>query len=337
RLLASAPASLVVVGRASIDGTTLGATALIAVLTGLVFGVMPAAQVGRSELAVALKAGARGTRLRPAATRAKRGIVIAEVALAVTLLTAAGLLLHSFTKLLSVDPGFRPQGVLSMKVALPQRAYDSTRIRAFVQSLEERARAVPGASVVGTASGIPLDNSSYGFTFKIRGRPVVRSSDEPSTEVRVVTPGFFDAIGIPVLSGRAVTADDRADAKRILVVNRAFAKKFFPNENPIGHAIELGWGEDPDGTTREVLGVVGDVHSFALADAPEPTVYAPMSQTPFSSLSILVRTNGSPAALTVPLRNIVHELDRDVPIYSVQTMEERVASSVGAQRFYATL
>src|SRR5262249_24383701 len=122
-----------------------------------------------------------------------------------------------------------------------------------------------------------------------------------------------------------------------LVVNRAFAKKFFPNENPVGQSIELGWGEDPDGATREVVDVVGDVHSFALADAPEPTVYAPMSQTPFSSLSILVRTKGAPAALTIPLRNIVHELDREVPIYSVQTMEERVASSVGAERFYATL
>jgi putative ABC transport system permease protein len=263
--------------------------------------------------------------------------VVAEVALAVTLLAGAGLLLHSFARLLSVDPGFRPQGVLSMKLALPGSTYDSTRIRAFMQSLEERARAIPGVSVVGIGSHLPLDNSSYGFTFKIRGRPVLRESDEPSAEVRTVSAGFFDALGMQVVRGRGISIDDRPGSRRVLVVNRAFAKKFFGNENPIGHEIELGWGEDPDGATREIVGVVGDVRSAALADAPEPFVYAPMTQTPFSSLSILVRTNVSPATLTTPLRNIVGALDREVPVYSVMTMEDRVASSVGSQKFYAML
>jgi predicted permease len=335
--LSRVPSSLVVVGRASIDATTLGVTAIIALLTGVLFGALPATQVGKTGLANALRTGARGVRLRPSANRTKRAIVVAEVALAVTLLAGAGLLLHSFARLLSVDPGFRPQGVLSMKLALPGSTYDSTRIRAFMQSLEERARAIPGVSVVGIGSHLPLDNSSYGFTFKIRGRPVLRESDEPSAEVRTVSAGFFDALGMQVVRGRGISIDDRPGSRRVLVVNRAFAKKFFGNENPIGHEIELGWGEDPDGATREIVGVVGDVRSAALADAPEPFVYAPMTQTPFSSLSILVRTNVSPATLTTPLRNIVGALDREVPVYSVMTMEDRVASSVGSQKFYAML
>jgi putative ABC transport system permease protein len=224
-----------------------------------------------------------------------------------------------------------------MKLALPGSTYDSTRIRAFMQSLEERARAIPGVSVVGIGSHLPLDNSSYGFTFKIRGRPVLRPSDEPATEVRTVSAGFFDALGMQIVGGRGISVDDRPGARRVLVVNRAFAKKFFGSDNPIGQEIELGWGEDPDGATREIVGVVGDVRSWALADAPEPIVYAPIAQTPFSSLSILARTSDSPAALTTPLRNIVSALDREVPVYSVMTMEDRVASSVGSQKFYAML
>jgi predicted permease len=338
KLLAAAPSSLVVVGRASLDGTALAVTALIALATGIVFGVLPAAQIGRGNaLATALKAGARGTRLRPSAHRAKRAIVVAEVALAVTLLTGAGLLLHSFTKLLAVDPGFRPQGALSMKVNLPWWAYDSTRTRGFMQELETRARALPGVRVAGLSNGVPLDGSGYGFTFTIRGRPVARRSDEPSSEVRVVTPGFFEAIGIPVVQGRGVADTDRPGSAKVVVVNRAFADRHFPNENPVGHAISLGWGDDRKGEMREIVGVVGDVRSFSLSDAPEPTVYAPAIQAPHNGLTLVLRTDGDPASLTPSLRSIVRELDREIPVYSVQTMEERVAGSVGRERFFALL
>ena len=257
-------------------------------------------------------------------------IVVAEVALAVTLLTGAGLLLHSFAKLLSVDPGFRPEGVISMKVALPGRTYDSTATRNFIRAIEERARALPGAKTVALANFIPLDGSSYGFSFTIRGRPPIRPSDQPSTEVRQVTPDFFSTMGMPVLRGRGIASSDQPGTTKVLVVNQAFAKRFFPNEDAVGQAISLGWGEDTTGDLRQIVGVVGDVRSAALADEPEPTVYVPIMQAPYQNLSILVRTNGDPSSLAAPLRAIVRELDREVPVYSVQTMEERVASSVGA-------
>jgi len=336
-MLSRAPANLPLVGTASIDGRTLALTALVALVTGIVFGILPAMQVGKDDLATALRSGARGARSRPAAHRAKQAIVVAEVALAVTLLTGAGLLLHSFAKLLSVDTGFRPDGVLSMKVVLPGRTYDSTATRNFIRAVEERAKALPGAKDVALANFIPLDGSSYGFAFTIRGRPPVRPSDEPSTEVRQVSSGFFATLGMPVLRGRSVAETDQPGTTKVLVINQSLAKKYFPGGDPVGQWLSLGWGEDTTGEARQIVGVVGDVRGSALADAPEPTVYVPIMQTPYSSLSILVRTNTSPATLATPLRSIIRDLDREVPVYSVQTMEERVAGSVGRQRFYATL
>jgi putative ABC transport system permease protein len=336
-MLSRAPANLPLVGTASIDGRTLALTAIIAVITGIVFGILPAIQVGRDDLASALRAGARGTRTRPSANRTKQFIVVAEVALAVTLLTGAGLLLHSFANLLAVDPGFRPEGVISMKVVLPPRTYDSTVTRNFIRAVEERARALPGAKNVALANFIPLDGASYGFTFTIRGRPRLRPSDEPSTEVRQVTPDFFATMGMPVLRGRPVSEADQPGTTKVLVVNQAFAKQFFPNDDAVGQSISLGWGEDTTGEMRQIVGVVGDVRSAALSNAPEPTVYVAMMQVPDQNLSILIRTNAAPASLAAPLRSIIRDLDREVPVYSVQTMEERVASSVGSERFYATL
>ena len=337
QMLRRAPQTLPLVGTVTIDGRTLALTAIVAVITGIAFGILPAMHVGKHDLATALRAGARGTRTRPSAHRAKRVIVVAEVALAVTLLTGAGLLLHSFAKLLAVDPGFRPEGVISMKVALPGRTYDSTATRNFIRAVEERARALPGAKSVALANFIPLDGSSYGFSFTIRGRPPIRPSDQPSTEVRQVTPDFFSTMGMPVTRGRGIASSDQPGTTRVLVVNQTLAKRFFPNEDAVGQSISLGWGADTSGDLHQIVGVVGDVRSAALEDEPEPTVYVPIMQAPYSNLSILVRTNAQPSSFAAPLRALVRELDHEVPVYSVQTMEERVASSVGRQKFYATL
>jgi predicted permease len=336
-LLARAPQSVLLAPRASIDATTLAVTAIVAVVTGLVFGLLPAIQVARNDVAMALRAGARGTRSRPSANRTKRLIVVGEVALAVMLLTGAGLLLHSFAKLLSIDPGFKPDRVLSMKLSLPQRTYDSTRTRTFVRALETRARAIPGVRLVGLSNILPLDGGSFGFSFQIRGRPMPRASEHPNTEVRLVTPDYFATMGTPVLQGRAIDASDQPGVAQVIVVNKAFATRFFPNENALGQAIALEWGEDTAAVMRPIAGVVGDVRGSALADAPEPTVYLSMAQYPFSSLSIVVRADGDLASLAGGLRAIVRDLDREVPVYSVQTMEERVSSSLGRERFFATL
>jgi putative ABC transport system permease protein len=336
-LLARAPQGVLLTARASIDGTTLGLTAIVAIMTGLAFGLLPSIQVARDDLVVALRAGAHGSRSHPAANRTKRFIVVGEVALAVMLLAGAGLLLHSFVKLLSIDPGFKPQHVISMRLSLPQNTYDSTRRRAFVRELESRAKAVPGVRIAALSTGVPLDGSSYGFSFLIRGRPAPRPSEHPNTEVRLVTPDFFRAMGTPVLQGRGIDASDQPGVAPAVVVNKAFAARFFPNDNPLGQSITLEWGEDPAPVPRRIVGVVSDMRGNALAEAPEPTVYIAMAQYQLSSLYIVARTNGDPASLASGLRGIVRDLDREVPVYSVQTMEERVAASLGRERFFATL
>jgi putative ABC transport system permease protein len=336
-LLSRAPADLPTIANASIDGTALVVTAAIALITGVLFGILPAMQVGREDLATTLRAGGRGARSRPGANRTKRAIVVAEVALAVTLLTGAGLLLHSFVKLLAVDPGFRPEGVLSLKVRLPDKSYDSTRARAFAHAVEERARALPGVKNVGLSTSIPMDNQGEDYSFAIRGRPAARPSDEPSTETRQVTPDFFNTMSIPLLRGRGITASDVPGAPKILVVSKSFADKFFPNENAIGQQIHLGWGKDPNNGMREIVGVVGDVHGDGLNVPPNPTVYAPIFEAASGNVSVLVRTSADPTTLVPGMRSIVRELDPELAVYSVQTMEERVATSIGRERFYATL
>jgi len=336
KLLSTAPPSLILIQKSSIDGTTLAVTALVAVVTGLIFGVLPALQAGNPELSTTLRAGGRGTSGRQSANRTKRTIVVAELALAVVLLSGAGLLLRSFTRLMSVDPGFKPDNVLTMKVVLPLATYDSTRARNFVQTIETRARALPGVQSVALGSNVPLDNGSFNFTFRTRGRTFARPSDEPSAEVRQVSADFFRAMGIPVLRGRSLAASDLPTSPKVYVVNEAFAKRFFPNEDVTTQQIRLGWGRDPKDETYPIVGVVGDVHSFGLDQEPEPTVYASEMQYPATSLTIAIRAQ-SPTSLVAPMRNLMREVDRDVPIFSVMTMNERVASSVGAQKFYASL
>ncbi|HEY4307229.1 MAG TPA: ABC transporter permease [Gemmatimonadaceae bacterium] len=336
KLLSSAPPSLVLVQRSSIDGFTLTIVALVAVLTGLIFGVLPALQAGKLELSSTLRAGGRGANGRPTANRTKRAIVVAELALAVVLLSGAGLLLRSFAQLLSVNPGFRPENVLTMKVVLPLAHYDSTRARAYVRDIETRARALPGVQDVAVASYVPLDNGSYNFTFDIRGRTFARPSDEPSAEVRQVSNDFFRTLGIPLVRGRNFGVSDVPGSPPVFVVNEAFAKRFFPNEDVLNQQIRLGWGQDNSKETRQIVGVVGDVHSFGLDQQPEPTVYVSQLQYPATQLTIAVRGKNA-AAFTAPMRVLLRDLDRDVAVFSVMTMDERVASSIGAQRFYASL
>ncbi|HEY4139619.1 MAG TPA: ABC transporter permease, partial [Casimicrobiaceae bacterium] len=280
KLLSTAPQSLVLIQKSSIDGVTLGATALVAIVTGLIFGVLPAVQAGRSELATTLRAGGRGANGRHGANRTKRTIVVAELALAVVLLSGAGLLLRSFSRLMSVDPGFKPDNVLTMKVVLPYATYDSIRARAFVQTIETRVRALPGVQSVGLGSNVPLDNGSYDFSFDVRGRTYARPSDAPAAEVREVSVDFFRALGIPLIRGRGFDATDLPDAPKVYVVNEAFVKRFFANQDVLQQQIRLGWGRDPKDQMNQIVGVVGDVHSFGLDQEPEPTVYASAIQYP---------------------------------------------------------
>ena len=337
-LIAMAPDDLPRVRTAAIDGTALAITAGAALVIGLFFGVLPAMQTATGELADALRAGARGTRTRRHTNRTKRFIVAAEVALAATLLTGAGLLIRSFRELMAVDPGFKPDHIMTMRLLLPEKTYDTLpKIRTFGRQLESRVASLPGVRSAALANGIPLDGTSFWLSFMVRGRAPVRQSDQPSASIRVVTPNYFSVLGTPVVRGRAFTADDRANAPRVAIVNETFVKKFMPNEDPIGKYINLGWTIDSVRQGGEIVGVVGDMRDDALEGSADPTFYLPFDQTPVDGIVISVRTATTPASLTSAIRGVVRDLDPTLPIYAVRTMEENVASSVSRQRFYATL
>jgi len=337
-LIAMAPDDLPRVKTAAIDGTALAVTASAALLIGLVFGVLPAVQTKAGDLANALRAGARGTRTRRHANRTKRFIVAAEVALAVTLLTGAGLLIRSFRELMAVDPGFQPDHIMTMRVLLPGKTYDTLpKIADFARQLESRASALPGVRSAALGNAVPLDGTSFWLSFGVRGRAPVRQSEQPSASIRIVTPNYFTVFGTPLLKGRAFTADDRGNAPRVAIVNQTFVKRFMPNEDPLGKVVEIGWKIDGVRQGGQIVGVVGDIRDDALDANVDPIFYLPFDQTPVDGIAITARTAAPPASVTSALRGVVRDLDPTLPVYAVKTMEQQVATSVSRQRFYATL
>ncbi|HKW47388.1 MAG TPA: ABC transporter permease [Gemmatimonadaceae bacterium] len=332
-----APANLPRVADARLDATALGITAVITLATGVVFGLLPALQLD-GDLASALRAGGRGARIRHVTGRARGGIVVAEVALAVTLLVGAGLLLRSFQGLVAIDPGFRAENVLTFRVSLPDRSYASdTAQRNFVVALDERLRAIPGVKQVGIASALPLDGSDFTLSFRVHGRPPVPANDEPATQLVAATPEFFSAMGIPVQRGNVFTREAQPGTPKQIVVSREFVRRFFPNEDPLGHYVELGWSRDGDRRGGTIIGVVGDVKQGALDQETPPLLYIPYAQAPLTSLRVVVFSGVPPASLTRPVHTAVRDIDRELPVFSVRTLEDYVSASIGPQRFYATL
>jgi len=337
-LMRLAPAKLTSVASASLSGGALLLTAGVAIVTGVVFGLLPNIGAAAGNVATALRAGGRGTRAQASSSRLKRLIVATEVALAITLMAGAGLLLRSFGNLMSVDLGFRPQGVLSAQLRLPDQRYDSLAAqRQFQESLIERIRAIPGVVSAGLINVLPLDGDDFDLSFTVRGRPAVRPSDEPDAQVRTITPGFFAASSVPVLRGRDVQASDRDGTEQVVVVNRAFAKKYFPNQDPLAQHLTLGWSINGTRMGGDVVGVVGDIRGAELSADPPPTIYLPMAQSSTNTVGVVVRSNVAPASLVPSVRGVVRDLDHLIALFDVQTMQERMAASVGAQHFYATL
>jgi predicted permease len=337
-LLGMAPDWLPRIDTVRIDAITLVVTASISLVIGLVFGILPAFQSGARDLTTSLRAGGRGALQHHGANRVKRLIVVTEVALSVLLLSGAGLLIRSFQHLMAIDPGFRPEGVLTMKLRLPPRAYDdAAKLRQFESTLESRLRALPGVRASALSSSAPLDGSSFVLTYTVRGRAPIRPSDEPAANIRLITPEYFNVIGTPLVSGRPFSSDDRGGAPQVAIVNRAFVQKQFPNESPIGKYVELGWSIDGVRQGGQIVGVVGDTRDDALKEESSPTVYVPLAQIPVEGITISVRSAGPPVSLVPSVRNAVREIDRTIPVFSIQTLEDRIRTAVGPERFYATV
>ena len=326
-LVAAAPANLPRAAEIGIDGRTLLVTAVLSLLTGILFGLAPALRSSREDLQGTLKDGARGA----SRSRARGALVVVQVALSLVLLVGAGLMIRSFSRLSSIDAGFDAERVFSGKVSLPFRRYAEVGPRlALVDGLVDRVKAIPGVRAAGATWFLPFDGPGSRTSYWVGGRPIPESDKQPGTSVLAVTPGYFETLGIPVVRGEPFTAADGPTSRRVVVINEALARASFPGENPIGREIHMPWG---DTLKAEIVAVVADVRSAGLDSMPEPTSYWPMSQFRTLSFAILARTDGDPAQLAAPIAAALHGFDADLPLAEPRSLDSYRSASIAARRF----
>ncbi len=319
-----------------LDGTVLAFTAAVSILTGILFGIIPAFRAARPQLAETLKAGGHGASAGRSHHRFHSALVMAEVAIAVVLLAGAGLMLRSFQTLQDVDPGFRAGGVLAMQISLPGQQHGKVGQPEvnFFRSLVERVKALPGVTDAGLVSELPLSGQNNDTVFTIEGRPAVPASERPNADQRVVTADYFKTMAIPLVRGRYFTEADNENTAKVAIIDQRLAEKFFPNQNPLGQHLTIDVGQP---FAAEIVGVVGSVHHRALAEGPYQEMYMLVSQNPIGHANIVVRGGGDVLALVNAVKQQVQALNRDIPIYGVQTMNALVSDSVGRPRFRTLL
>ena len=313
----------------SIDLTVLAFVVGASLLTGLIFGLAPMWHASRTTLGHVLKEGGRTSSGGPGRW-VRNTLLVAEVGLSIVLLVGATLLLRSFAKLTSVDPGFHPERVLAFQVSLPNAAYPEPHNRAaFFSTLLEKLDARADIDSAGMVQTLPM-RGDYVLSVTFQGRPAPPPNMEPSANYRVVSPKYFETLGVPVLRGRVFNDHDAETSPNVAVVDQAFADRHFPNENPIGHRIDIGNG----GTgLTEIVGVVGSVHYEGLDTNPHPTMYVPYRQDIFSSMWIMARTGGDPARLGASVRQVMREIDPALPAFRLGPLTEAVTESVAERRF----
>jgi putative ABC transport system permease protein len=318
------------IGEVSIDPRVLAFTAVLALVTGIVFGAVPAAHAARDRFTGALKQGGRGQR-GDGGGRARRALIVAELALALVLLVGGGLLLRTFLALQRVDLGFNPARTLTGFVLPPGAVYKTDAHRlAFYDALLARTAALPGVKQAALASVLPLSGDSD-TSFLIEGRPAPeRSADAFITWYRVVSANYFATMEIPLKRGRLFA--DR-EAEPTVVVNESMAKRFYPNEEAIGRRIRFG----DQAPWMTIVGIVADVHVRGARGTNVVETYIPYWHRPEAGTNVILKTAGDPAALSEPLRRVVRDLDPGIAVATVATLDEIVAQSMGDSRFYATL
>lgn len=330
-LVAAAPPTLPRLDAIGLDVPVLLFTAAVSIATGLLFGLAPAWYAARPDLARALTDGGRSGSAGARRQRFRRGLVVTQIALALVLVVAAGLLIRSFERMRGVDPGFDPGGLLTARLELSPVRYESSEsIRGFFERLVARAEALPGVRSAAVVKALPMTQLELGdWSFLREGRFSLppRQDEWNLAYWQAVGPGYFETMRMPVLQGRGIEAGDRTAAPGVAVVNRTLARQAWPGEEAIGQRLLMGGGAT-DSVWRTVVGIVGDVRHRGLDAEPRPEIYLPHAQfpagtgTPLRTLRVVLRTEGDPAALAAPLRAAVAELDADIPLTEVQTMEE---------------
>jgi putative ABC transport system permease protein len=337
-LVAMKPTDLPRLDEIGVDGRVLGFTFVVSLLTGLVFGLLPAWTAARGSVSEALKEGGRSSTAGGARQRLRNTFVVVELAVALVLLVGAGLLIKTFWNLRSVEPGFNPDHLMTMRVELPEARYKEvapqTRFR--TQTLAGM-NSLPGVQAA-MVSELPLSGDSLDHDFIIEGRPPIAPGDEPSLETRSVIGDYFKVMGIPLKVGRDFGSQDFIeDAPLVGIVNDAMVHQYFKDEDPIGKRV--GWARDPKIHWITIVGVVGDVKHFGLDLPEEPALYSPYTQIqPWKRwMTFVARTQSAPGAMAQQLKQQIWKVDSQLPVTRVETMGEVAGESFAGRRFYMTL
>jgi putative ABC transport system permease protein len=326
-----APAGTPRIDEVGLDGRVLAFAAVLSLATGILFGLMPAAHGARDRVTSGLRLGARG-QLGDGGARARRILIVAELALALVLVAGGGLLLRTFLALERADLGFNADRVLTGFVLPPGASYKNDAARlAFYDALVARTSALPGVSQAALSSVIPLSGDSD-ENFTIEGRPApARSAESLITWYRIVTANYFPAMQIPLKRGRLFVDHE---AEPVVVINETMAKRYWPNEDPIGRRVRVGGDSAPWAT---IVGIVADVHMRGPREATQVETYIPYWLAPEAGINVVIKTAGDPHALAEPLRRVVKEIDPAIAVAGIKSMDEIVADSIGSSRFVATL
>jgi putative ABC transport system permease protein len=313
-------------------------TIAVALFTGILFGLAPVFSAFRISLNDSLKQGGAQSSAGKKAVRPQQVLVTIELGLALVLFIGAGLLARSFVRLVSIPLGFDSHGVLTAQISLPARTYlKEDQQRAFYSQLMERLQALPGVTVAGAGAALPLGGMVYSSAIQVEGRPPVEKTPGVNWSVAIdpVTPECFPALKIPLIAGRFLDHTDVANGLETEVVNETFVRQYFPNENPVGRRIQFLAADAP--IWRTIVGVVADTRQLGIAAETLPEVFISAEQLPYPIMSLALRTDGDPMALAPAVREIVASLDKNVPVYGIETLEASLASQVASQKFNMAL
>jgi putative ABC transport system permease protein len=320
------------VAGATMDWRVLAFTFLASLATGLLFGAAPAWHATHGSTHESLKEGGRGNTGGAASQRARRTLIVAEIALSLVLLAGAGLLLKSFLKLQQVDPGFKADNVLTMRISLPQQRYQTPdQIRNFYRDVVSRVRTLPGVEAAGAISALPLSGQGGSGTTTIETQAVPQDKTTPELDFRAVTPGYFEAMSIRLVRGRYFDERDSEQAAPVAIVDETLAQTFWPNEDAVGKRVHRGGGRFSQ-PWMTIVGVVRHVRSRTLEAPSRSELYWPEAQTPYSSMSLAIRTSVEPLSLGSAVQKQVIAVDPEQPVYRIRTMEDLMATSLARRR-----
>ena len=339
-LVSLSPTGLARASEIHIDLRVLAFTFLVALFTGILFGLVPAIQASRANLNYGLGANGRAGSTGVDATRLRSLLVISQLAVSFVLLVGAGLLLRSFNRLLHVDPGFRPDHVLTFLLEVPAEHHPREQRAAFTEEVLQSTRALPGVKSASAIFGLPLDEDRTAFTvLEVEGHPVP-PSQRPRVAFRLIESQYFQTMGIRLLQGRTFSSHDEQGTLPVAIVNETLARRIFPGENPLGHRIKpnISFSVNQSPPLRQIVGVVADVKSNGIAENAVPEVYAPQTPSDFiGETTIVVRTATDPNSFVSAMRSLISSMDKDLPLRDVKTLDDYVSGSISTPRFQTLL